>query len=183
MKKVLRKSFLEKRNSIPLVDQIEISRKIIDRFLSLEEWKKARSIMTYVSIDSEVSTLKIISEAITSNKILILPKVNGEEIDPILVRTPFTLKSQFKGILEPTSSEKFENEIDLVVIPGVLFDKRGYRIGYGGGFYDRFLHKYGEKISTKVALAYEIQVVELIDYVEIHDMKIDIILTESNIYR
>lgn len=182
MKKDIRKQIISKRDNITILEQIKLSSIIAEKLTSLEEWKNSNSIMLYTSINSEVMTLNLITRSIEENKILILPKVSENQIIPIQLPKRFTLKSGYKGILEPTENKIFEDIIDLAIIPLVGFDENGYRLGYGGGFYDRFLSKYQNKIKHKIGLGYECQKVKYIP-IDNHDIKLDIIITEKNIYR
>src|SRR5690625_1208076 len=91
------------------------------------------------------------------------------------------LENVYLDLYEPTediSKLIQKNEIDLIVVPGLLFDQRGYRIGYGGGYYDRYLNNY---MNDKISIAMEEQVVNYIPYDE-HDIPVDTIITEKNIY-
>lgn len=181
MKKLLRKKLLIIRNSIPLLDQINLSEKITQNVISTEEWKKSKTIMLYISINSEVMTLKLLSNAVEENKRIVLPKVVRNNIIPITLNKNFKLLSGYMGILEPIEGEEFEGLIDLAIIPLVGFDLQGYRIGYGGGFYDRFLKEYESKIKIKIGIAYELQKIQNIPYEE-HDIKLDYVITEKQIY-
>jgi len=180
MKKQVRLDALKKRNSIPLLEQIELSSKVINNLVDSSFWHNATSVMLYLSIGSEVFTLFLLSKAIEQDKELVLPKVKGKHIVPVRVGSNFKLISGFGGILEPEKGDEYVNSISLCVVPLVAFDNKGYRLGYGGGYYDRFLKKYNDKIKLKVGLAYEIQRYEDLP-AEDHDMMLDAICTERGI--
>ncbi|MGC8767563.1 MAG: 5-formyltetrahydrofolate cyclo-ligase [Brevinematia bacterium] len=178
-KKDIRKENIKKRNSIPVIEQIRNSQKILGALSETDFWKNSKTVMIYLSIGSEVFTLALITLSILEGKTILLPKVSGRDIIPVKVGRKFKLVSGFKGILEPNLSETFSGEIDIVIVPLVAFDEKGYRIGYGGGFYDRFLKS--NKVKLKVGLAYEIQKVKNLQPDDF-DEKLDIVITENNIY-
>ncbi len=180
MKKQIRTHVLNRRNAIHPLEQIEYSAKIILNLTSSNPWKNAKSVMLYMSIGSEVFTLPLLSKAIEESKKIILPKVKGKHIIPIEVNEKFKLISSFGGILEPEAEEVYTGTIDLCIVPLVAFDDKGYRLGYGGGYYDRFLKEYESKIKLKLGLAYEKQKIEGIPAEE-HDVTLDAICTENRI--
>lgn len=166
---------------------IEISR----RFQSLTIYQSAQAIMFFVSFRSEVDTFSLINHALSLGKQVILPKVitlyfsdvHERRLIPVEINTLKDLR-QFQlskmGILEPISSLIFPlNKIDLIVMPGVAFDHKRNRLGYGGGYYDRFLSETIEKPYT-IALAYQEQIIKEVP-VETHDIKVDKIITDKEI--
>jgi 5-formyltetrahydrofolate cyclo-ligase len=180
MKKQIRTYALKRRNIIPPLEQIESSSKIISNLTNSDLWKNTKSVMLYMSVGSEVFTLPLLSKAIEENKKIILPKVKGKHIIPIEVDEKFKLISGFGGILEPEAEEIYTGIIELCILPLVAFDSQGYRLGYGGGYYDRFLKEYESKIKFKIGLAYEKQRLEEIPTEE-HDVTLDAICTEKGI--
>ena len=181
MKKHLRNYLTSKRNSLTLEEQVKYSKEIHEKLISLPQWKNSKTIMIYISINSEVMTLNLISKTIKERKILILPKVSNKDIITIKVNNEFKITTGYKGILEPSDGEIFTGYIDTVILPLIGFDKEGYRIGYGGGFYDAFIAKNSNRIGMKIGLAYECQKVDSIPKEE-HDQKLDIVITEKNVY-
>lgn len=181
VKELLRQSILEKREG--LGDQVgELSALVQESFLALEGYKRASKVAFYSSIRSEVSTDGVIKQSLKDGKEVYLPRVKKDSYGVDFVR--FTgsedLKAGAFGVLEPTGDDIIApEELDLIVLPGVAFDESGARIGYGKGHYDMTL----EKVScTKVAFAFEIQVVEKIE-TEPHDVGMDIVITEERIIR
>ncbi|MEN2998148.1 MAG: 5-formyltetrahydrofolate cyclo-ligase [Brevinematia bacterium] len=181
MKGSIRRLLLSRRNSVPILEQVSLSESIHRRLLLTEYWKSSKSVMLYVSIGSEVMTLRLVTYVLEDGKVLILPKVRGREILPVAVTSKFKLVSGFRGILEPEGGEVFDSVIDIAIVPVVGFDENGHRLGYGGGFYDRFLAKNLERIKLKVGLAYECQKVNLLPY-EDRDVKLDLVITENGVY-
>lgn len=175
----IRRHFIQIRNNLPLSQQITLSQKIASTLVETPFWRNSKTVMLYLSTGSEVFTLALVTLSILEGKTTLLPKVSNKDILPIRVGKNFKIVSGFRGILEPESNDVFEGGIDLVIVPLVAFDEKGYRIGYGGGFYDRFLRK--NKAKLKVGLAYEIQKIEKLPSDNL-DEKLDVVITEKGIY-
>ena len=183
-KKNLRYKIQIARDKIPEEIRIEKTRQIAANFIKTDEYRKAKAVLIYYPFRSELDTTIILKKAQKDGKKIILPRVLGDRLDLYFVEN---LKTQLEkgnfGIMEPITNickSASISDIDLAVIPGVCFDKNFNRIGYGGGFYDRLiplLHKGIKKIS----LCFEMQVVEKIPTAS-QDVKVDKIITESNIY-
>ncbi|MCL4499574.1 MAG: 5-formyltetrahydrofolate cyclo-ligase [Chloroflexi bacterium] len=161
------------------------SSSITELILGLPEYQQATVIMAYVSFGSEVATSPLIEHALACGKRVVLPIVaEGRvlllgEIDHLSGLRPGP-----SGILEPDSDSVGRitpDELDFIIVPGVVFDAAGRRIGYGGGYYDRFFELVGAG-PVKTAVAFEIQLVENVP-AESHDKYVDIIVTESGVIR
>lgn len=178
MKNQLKESILEKRNSLAKQEIIDKSNIIKNNLFNLEYYKKSRSVMFFVSFNNEVYTHEMIREAL-KNKTVVLPKVVHHEIEPSLIIDFDNLIPGKFGILEPieVTSIAYKN-IDLVLVPGIVFDKEGHRIGYGFGYYDRFLRKAPKAI--KIGLAFDFQVVDKIPK-EMHDVPVDMVVTDKEV--
>lgn len=180
-KNEIRKLLKNKRLNLSKDEVLAKSKQIKNRLFKIDDYKKAKNILFYVSYDGEVFTHDAIKESFIDKKVvvpisnkedysLILSKLNSFED---LVEGPY-------GILEPKKEKIKEisfDEIDLIIIPGIVFDLKGNRIGHGKGFYDRLLK------NTKVpiiALAFEFQIIGKIR-VDEHDKPVDIIITEKRI--
>ena len=186
----------------------EHSDKILKKVYDLEAYKNADVILSYVDYQSEVITSPLIEKAIIDGKKVFCPKVSGNDMDFYRIKGLEELKEGYKGIREPVSREKFPIELKsldtmnnprsqyslstnllndvirpLVIMPGVVFDRNGQRIGYGKGFYDRFLTQMSEnKLGLyTIGLCYECQLVDEVPY-EMHDISLDMIVTENDIY-
>lgn len=157
---------------------------IQDRLRRLPVFESARVIMVYAACDNEVQTEGLIVEALRKGKRVALP-VTDKEKKEIYARTiskyPEDLIPGAYGILEPKPScpDVPVKELDLVLLPGVAFDRKGFRLGFGGGYYDRFLSRLSENTIT-VGLAYRLQVVETV-YPEPHDRRVQYIVTEAGV--
>ncbi len=183
-KTLIRKFLLERRGQINQDQKDSMDEKIFKNFTKSLFYKNAETIFIFVSFGSEVDTKRIIEKALEDGKIICVPKIKSKKIgmEIFKINSLDDLKEGYFGILEPVDeSEKMSGEdLDLIIVPGVGFDRNGYRLGYGGGFYDRFFQDLTKKIP-KIALGYDIQVVdELI--VEEHDEKIDGLITETHMH-
>ena len=189
-KKRLRQEILAIRNSMPLLLRQQKSNKILQTVYDIETYKDAEVILTYVDYQSEVMTSPLIKRALLEGKKVYCPKVSGNDMDFYRISSLNDLKEGYKGIREPDIVELFigmqKNQSDkkiFVIMPGVAFDKDCHRIGYGKGFYDRFMTQMSETGARfyKIGLAYECQLVDKVPY-ETHDISLDIIVTENYIY-
>jgi len=177
----IRKEVLKRRNDLSSDKISEKSRLIFEKLLGLPEYIEASSILIYASMKSEVLTDDIIVSALDSGKKIYCPKcVDTDNGRMVFIRIHGTsdLKSGYKGIREPEyrdESEVFKasDENALVIVPGVAFDRSGNRIGYKGGYYDRFLS--GNSELKTLALAFEEQLVKEIP-VEDHDIPVQKVL-------
>jgi 5-formyltetrahydrofolate cyclo-ligase len=182
MKNVLRKTFLQKRDAIPAQAVKEKSAVIIQKLLSLEEVQRAQIIFSYISFKSEVYTHGLIKSLIKS-KVVVVPIVTDTQKKTLLLsqlQNWSYVSPGFYGILEPRKEYLKEvpyKDIDVAVVPGVLFDKKCHRIGYGGGYFDRLLKKLTAK---KIGLAFDTQIIEAIPR-EKHDASMDKIITDKRI--
>ena len=146
-KDFIRKFILAKRNALAKKQINEKSAKISKKLFSLPEFKRAKTIFTYVSFGSEAGTREIIGKSIALGKIVAVPIADFKKKKLEIVQfTSFSSmkKSRF-GVPEPDSKKAKwipASQIDLVVVPGVAFDLKRNRIGYGKGFYDAFLSKH-----------------------------------------
>ncbi len=183
MKQTLKSWIFEKRKALSKKDVEEKSEKIKKNLYSLPEFKTAKNILFYVSFNNEVNTINIIKELLDKKeKNIIVPFV--EKNNPMLQLSELKdfneLEPKTFGILEPKKNKikKIDaNKVDLVIVPGIVFDKKGHRIGYGYGYYDRFLKTLKES-AKKVGLAFEFQLIDKIPE-EKHDIPVDIVVTEK----
>ena len=189
-KEVLRKNILKIRKFIEEEERIQKSQSIISTLTNLEEYKNSETIMCYIDFKGEVITSDILNSDINRNKTICVPIISNAEdgsrhiIASVLKDTESELCKGCFGIMEPKSEyiRLLEpQKIDLVIVPGVVFDEKRNRIGFGAGFYDRFLRNVRND-CVKVGLAYEFQVVDDVP-VNDFDIPMDIIITEKRIIR
>lgn len=180
-KEVLRRERLALRDALPEDARQQMDRQ---RWRLLAEhplYRQAERIFTYVSYRSEADTRSLIACALESGRQVAVPRVREREMDFFVIRGMGDLSEGFRGIPEPRGTEDSlavpsAHSRDLMILPGAAFDRRGGRIGYGGGFYDRFLSKYPH--AATLALAYEVQVADSIP-MQAHDIRVDALLTEE----
>lgn len=162
----------------------DYNQKIRDRLFSLDHFKECPALFTYVSFGSEADTIAIIETAFRIGKRVYIPKVEGREMNFYEIHSLNSLTRSKFGILEPAGSDhpypEYEDLINkkIMLLPGLAFDKAGNRIGYGAGYYDRYLGKYNEKDWLKIGLAYNFQVVENIP-ADDTDIRADYIITDE----
>ena len=179
MKNHIKELMLEKRNSLSKQEILEKSRKIETKLLNFGQFKKSRIVMYFVSFNSEVNTHDMIKKSL-QDKTVIIPKIVRHEIEPsVIIDFDNLIPSGRFGILEPIEAMKtaYKN-IGLVLVPGIAFDMQGHRIGYGFGYYDKFLRKVPK--SIKIGLCFDFQVVDKIPNEE-HDVAVDFVVTDERI--
>lgn len=184
MKAKIRKEMLEKREFHHSAGGHRHCIEIMDQFLHLPEFNGANCVLLYASKGSEVHTDGIIQSALALGKKVALPVTKKEEkrIEIYELKDAKELAPGAFGILEPPQREDRlvqPEEVELALVPGVSFDRRGHRIGYGMGYYDSLLKKVKGK---KIGLAYSLQIVERVPD-EPHDVAVDMIVTEGEIIK
>lgn len=184
-KKVIRKIMSSKRGELTKDEVTNKSKDIFFNILKLKEFIEASQVLCFLNIKNEVDTSFIINYYRENNKKTAAPKVIGSEMEFYYFTNEEDLISGYFNIPEPLNLNEYNKCIpdnnDIIIVPGLAFDKLGGRIGYGGGFYDKFLNKYNNLI--KIAVAYDFQIIE--DELEISefDIKPDYIVTENRIIK
>jgi len=183
----MRKRSQELRDSIPEDEKVTLDRSIENHLFSWELYRRARYIFCYVSFRSEVNTFGILQHSLKQNKIISVPRINqatGEMRAFIIHTIEGTLIPGEYGILEPVAScrELDYSKLDLIIAPGYAFTHKGDRLGYGGGYYDRFLKKYYNKYNKIIvcALTYNLLIMEYIPVKE-NDIPVDYVIMESGV--
>ena len=180
-KNSLRKTVLSFRSSLDKNDVLSMSDDIFRQFLSIEKIQTSSRFMLYVDFRNEVATRDIISKLLDLGKEVYLPVTLKDEkkLIPKRIFSLDDLVSGAFGILEPSLDAPSINPsfLDVVVVPGSVFDKSGYRTGYGGGYYDRFLENTD---AIRVGVCFDFQLVDDV-FPEKHDKRMDFIITEKNI--
>ncbi len=210
-KKSLRAAALAKRDSLTVQQRKNYSVSITKNLTNLSCYQEADAVLTYVSFRSEVDTFSMAEQALADGKAVFAPKVTGKEMEFYRFFSTNDLAAGYRGILEPAGGLSFDewmcdrvSQRVLICMPGAAFDRARHRIGYGGGFYDRYLCKllqesenidaaaqtqagtYGAghlrmKVTT-AALAYDCQIFEEIPW-EPHDVCPMCVVTEKEILR
>ena len=178
----LRGEVLRKRDSIPPSVRTELNQRIVDRAINWIELNRADAVLIYLSMRSEVETGDLLNYLLDQNKIVLAPVMNMKwrtltprrivDAKKDLVLHPYGMYQPNKATCPPFPL----NQIDLIFVPGVAFDPKGYRIGYGAGFYDRFLPQCPQAVW--IGLAYEAQIVAD-TFPQPWDIPIHQILTEN----
>ena len=180
-KNQIRQQLLQIRKDIPQVIRDVKNEEITRRLEELDVFKKAQHILFYYSFNNEVDTHFLIKKYL-DKKQLYLPQIQSETFKAVPIKTPLKLRTGKQGVMEPIDfdpNSSFENEIDLVITPGVAFDKNGNRIGMGKGYYDRYFAINNSPV--KVALAYEEQVLDSVPK-DTYDVAVDLIVTNKKIH-
>ena len=184
----LRQQILSARNNLTTGQLIQQSKEVHKNLLSLKEIIECTTIFVYVSFRSEVETLTLIKTFLNLGKTVTVPitRVKEKRLDAIRITDPETdLVPGYCNIPEPGEElclrQKADpTEIDLILLPGSVFDKRGGRFGYGGGYYDRFVSSIPR--ALRVGLAFDLQIVEKAP-LQAHDELLDFIITETAVIR
>ncbi len=184
-KKEIREQAHANRKDQPFKE--EVSREIVEKFLDLPEYEAAQTVMFYVDVRTEVKTREYLAVALTHGKKIVVPYCVDGELELFWLQSMDELGLGMYKILEPRAElrglpEKQVSafEIDLVMVPGVAFDRRGARMGHGFGYYDKLL-EHTRPNTQLVALAFECQLFEEIPTAA-HDIFMDKIVTEAAIY-
>ena len=183
-KTTLRENILTERAKLTPLNHLFFSKRIFNNIISTTYYKNAKVIMCFVSFSDEVDTHEFIKYALADGKRVVVPIAihATKELKPSEIKSFDELEPGYYNILSP--KEEFiryvsPEEIDLVIVPGVVFDHYGYRIGYGGGYYDRFLPK-TRKDAKKIALGFGIQVMERVPR-ESFDIPVNMLVTENGL--
>ncbi|MCT6914161.1 MAG: 5-formyltetrahydrofolate cyclo-ligase [Bacillus wiedmannii] len=176
----LRKQIIEHMNSLSEERYTTLSEQIAFSLYAQKEWAEAKTVGITLSMENEVNTYAIIEKAWEEGKKVVVPKCNKETRTMSFrqISNFDQLEIVYMNLREPIPARTEEvnaNDIDLQIVPGVAYTERGERIGYGGGYYDRYLLHYKGKT---LSLAYSFQIVEHIP-VEPFDKNVEKIITEK----
>lgn len=180
----LRLQILERLNQLSEEEKTEIENLLISHLIHSKLFQKSSVIGTTFSQPFEWNTKPIMEKAWEENKTVVVPKTYPmtRQLTFFEVHKDSELEVGYGNILEPKEeySKKYDkNEIDLLIVPGIVFDEYGYRIGFGGGYYDRFLTDYKR---TTVSIASKRQMFEKIP-IQPYDIPVDFLVTEDGFYR
>jgi len=185
MKKKQRKEFKEKRDLLSLEEIMDKSAEIKEKLFSVKDLWKAKKVMVYISFKSEVRTREIILDLLMRKKKVIIPVIDFKKekihLSELKDFNKELVSNKF-GLFQP--SEEFfrsfnKKELDFIIVPGIAFDEKGNRLGFGKGYYDKFLKGISKKVPV-VALAFEEQIGNKI-HCEKHDISMHKIITEKRI--
>lgn len=183
-KKQLRNHILLKRNALSVQEIQEAGQSVLGLLKNVPEFIAAKRVFCYVSFRSEVPTSSIIEYCLQQGKQVYIPVCVSETKEMVIAKLDHQteMSASNYGLLEPSLSSIFigdRESLDIALIPGAVFDQRGYRIGYGAGYYDKFFAQSSRNIY-KAALAFSFQLVEEVPKDE-HDVPVNCIITEYGI--
>ena len=179
MKAELRKQILQEMKALSQEQKQAMDRALTERFLQHPFYQEAKTIATYLSFPHEFQTQELIEQALKDGKKVLIPKTYPKGRMDFVVYDPQQLVKTSFGLLEPQGDLEVvdASQIDLIHVPGLAFTTEGYRIGYGGGYYDRYLeHFSGHTLST----IYRYQIQDFIP--ENHDIPVqEVLIDEGNL--
>lgn len=169
-------------------DKDALSERIVDRFMSLPEYADAKTVMFYVDVREEVRTRQALPAALASGKRIVVPYCVDGELELFWLENMDELELGMYRILEPREDLRTVEakrlqpaDLDLIMVPGVAFDRKGGRTGHGKGYYDKLL-QHAKPTTPLIALAFECQMFEEIP-TESHDIYMDKVVTEDAVYQ
>lgn len=180
-KRRIRQAVLDQRDALPPDDREERGDRVVERFLGLPEVQRATTVMLFSTFGSEVPTRSLIERLHARGVVVALPRIEGADLVPLAYAPGDPTTTTSFGAEEPVGGTPLDpTSIDVVAMPGVAFDRRGRRIGYGGGYYDRFLLGLP---AFKAALAFGLQVLDEALPTGGFDLPVDAIVTEDEAIR
>lgn len=177
----IRRRAIERRRALGPIERAAWTEAIAARLESLPAWRDAAVVHSYVgAVDGEVGTREIVERALAAGRTVACPRVRWDppRLESWAIRSLDDLVEGRRGLWEPDPGRARlvpESALDLVVVPGLAFDRRGGRVGFGAGFYDRFLAGLD---ATTIGLAFSLQIMERLP-VEPHDVPVDWVVTEG----
>lgn len=156
------------------------SKQIKEKLIHTDEWEKAKTIGITYSLGNEVDTIAIIEEGWLQNKTIALPKCIPDQrlLNFYRVNSFEEVEDSFYSLKEPITAITpyiAKSDIDLLIVPGLIYDKRGYRIGFGGGYYDRYLVNYP---GSTISLGFHFQIIDEVPN-EAHDLPVKKIISNT----
>ena len=173
-KKELRSQIRVRKRAMTDEQIEEKSRRLGELFLKTEAYRNAKTIYGYLPYNQEVRTVPMLEQALRDGKQVAVPKVYGDEMKFIMLPDLTLVETGYSGIPEPIADgPEGSDPYALVLMPGLAFDEEGHRIGYGGGFYDKFLAK--EPEHPTLALCYDFQMLPKLETEEF-DIPVDTVI-------
>ena len=173
-KQTLRRMIREKKRAMTAEQIVSASERLAELFAASPLYHKAKTIYGYLPYNQEVRTVPMLERALREGKRVAVPKVYGDEMKFIYMDDLSAVETGYAGIPEPIADEPVADDpTALVLMPGLAFDREGHRIGYGGGFYDKFLS--AEPNHPTLALCYGFQMLDHLETEEF-DIPVDCVL-------
>ena len=182
-KEEVRKNMRARRKALKPEEREALQKQALKNLLSLQEFWQAEWFFPFVSCGTEIDTMALIQAVLAEGRHqLAVPRVRGEEMDFVLLHSIQDLVPGAMQILEPTGGQIVTANEGLMLMPGLAFDLQGNRVGYGAGYYDRYLEKFDSSNLYKVAYAFDFQLEDHI-LAEEHDRRVDAVVTDRRILR
>jgi 5-formyltetrahydrofolate cyclo-ligase len=184
-KREVRRRVLAARDALPMPERARLSDIVADRALALPEVTRAKTLMAFWSFGSEIDTAPLLSALHDRGAVVALPRIVDGELEPRPYGRGDAMTSTTFGAREPAAGAPLDPlEIDAVIVPAVAFDRDGRRVGYGGGFYDRFLPT-TRNDAVRIGIGFGLQLLapgEILPGADF-DLRVDIVVTESEVLR
>lgn len=172
-KNIIRQKMLIIRKNI--INKEDKSQKIVEKIINTQEYQKFRVIAVYMAMTDEVKLNLLIKKALVDKKIVLIPKIVDKKMYFIKYQIGDKLAKSTFGVLEPVSNLYYNNQIDLVITPGLAFNQEGFRLGYGKGYYDRFFINY---VGYKIGVCFSEQMLDEIPHNKL-DQKVNQVINEK----
>ena len=181
-KKEAREKVKKIRSEMPAKSADSKTSSVIEKLYELPEFKNEDVLYLYKSVNNEIETEKIIQDGLEYGKIVAIPKVCGKNISFYRISYEEDLDFGYMGIPEPAANpyKMVDTDEGIIIVPGLAFDEKKNRTGYGGGFYDRFLSKHPNLF--KVGVAYDEQIFDELETGEL-DITMDVVITDKRVIR
>lgn len=180
LKRVLRREARARRDGMSPGERERMSEEVAANVLALPAVADATTVMAFSSFGSEVDTGPIIERLERDGQRVVLPRVEGRDIVAVAYRSGDRVRPTSFGAMEPAGAKKLApEEIDVVIVPGLAFDRSGHRVGYGRGFYDRFLSTLRPDALT-VGICFSAQLVDEVPHGR-SDRPVDVVMTEHGL--
>lgn len=181
-KKALRRKMLQRRGLLPEEERLQLSHRIAKMVEQHPDFILADTVLVFVGYASEVCTDEMIRNSLAVNKKVYVPKVMGTAMDFFRIHGLDDCEAGFRGILEPKTTKepyvKQPGEKALMLLPGLAFDEAGHRLGYGGGFYDRYLMEHHDIV--KMGIGFEFQMTKYVP-TDKFDQVLDFFVSEKKV--
>ena len=181
-KKRIRKTVFASRKAASDAEIRSNSDRLFEQVYALDIYKNADTVFAYMDYNHEVMTVSFIEQCWRDNKTVAVPRVNGDVMNFYKITALDQLAPGCMGIPEPTSQNPVDEQYEtaLMIVPGVAFDPNRNRVGYGGGFYDKYLEQHSQ--HPTLAVAFEFQIFDEVPS-DVHDRKPDILVTQERCIR
>lgn len=182
-KRRVRRDVLAVRDAVPAGERLRLAAHVADRFLELPEVAEALTVMIFWAFGSELPTMPIIEPLLARGTVVALPRTADGDLEPRTWRPGDPTEPTAFGALEPVAGERLDPvRIDVVATPAVAFDRSGRRVGYGGGFYDRFFGR-TRADALRAGIGFGLQLVEGDLPGGAFDLRVDAVVTEDEVVR